>query len=693
MKTSLTILLLFLLPYSSYSQTWGKCTFGQFTNEAVDVETDASNNLYITGYVSGQTAFETNSVVQNALGNGDIYVAKYSSSGNLLWKKTFGGSFSDHAVDLAIGSDNNIVITGQFFGTVAFDNFSVTSVSSTKDIFLAKIDPNGNTLWAWSEGGNLADNAYAVTVDHQNNVLLTGQFQGTATIGTNTYTSAIDPNTSQSSFDLFISKYDSNGNPLWSINGTADYDDRGLAVAVDSQDNIYFTGQFSKTLQFNGQSYPNLSYNIGFLCKLNSSGQTIFFNQLRGGMTLPYDLELNNQQEVVVTGDFLGNLNYYDNSGTHAITNSYDRKIFLLKTQSNGDFTWAYTLGSNSEISAKAISIDNSKNIYVTGYFKCDLSEIQDTATTTFNSCGYKDIYLLKVNNDGTFNYIKQAGGKMDDEGLGIALYGSNTPYICGSFTKDLNIPFNTSFGTQTATGNYSLHSYFAEQTHYYFLGDSTRNSFLLNCIFEDTNPYNYFVNNALTDSIEGQIILTSGYSNFNDTVHFCSGATLKYEPGSWSHYGPSYHYIWENGSTNVNHPISATGNYYVTAIRDDECVSEMDSIYGILEPTPVSPLLSDNLLINNSTPVTYNNYHFCAPDSVTISLTQQANTDTIYTLINNSYLFSGVGPQIISQAGTYTIYAKNQYCTALSDFTLTLDHAAVYDSVVPKIIMGNASS
>ncbi|HRP54360.1 MAG TPA: hypothetical protein PLI97_12750, partial [Fluviicola sp.] len=141
-------------------------------------------------------------------------------------------------------------------------------VSNSKDIFLAKLDPLGNVVWARSEGGNMSENAYGVTVDYNNNVILTGQYQGTATIGTNTYTSLIDPMNSQYSYDLFIAKYDSSGNPLWSIDGKGEYEDRGLAVAVDDQNNIFCTGQFSKTFQFANNTYNNLGYIIGYLAKI-----------------------------------------------------------------------------------------------------------------------------------------------------------------------------------------------------------------------------------------------------------------------------------------------------------------------------------------------------------------------------------------------------------------------------------------
>lgn len=688
MKPLLFLLILFTIPSLSFSQQWGASTFGQFTNEANDVEINTNQELYTTGYITGETAFNSSNVVPYALGNGDIYIAKYSSTGSLIWQKTFGGSYSDKAIDLAIGTDQNILVTGQFFGTVSFGSITLTSSANSKDIFIVKLDPAGNVLWARKEGGSLAENAYGITVDHQNNVILTGQFQGSATIANNNFTSAIDPNTNQSSFDFFISKYDSNGTPLWSLNGFAEYDDRGLAVAVDNQNNIFFTGQFSKTLIFASNTYSNLGYNIGFLCKLNPAGQLQFFNQMKAGMTNPYDLELNSDDDVVVTGDFLGNMNYYDATGTHAIQNSFDKHIFILKTTNNGNYQWNYTLGSENDISARSVSMDPHKDIFVTGYFKCDLSQIQDTAEVTFNSVGFKDVYLLKINNSGQYEYIKHFGGKMDDEGHGVAITQNDMPHICGSFTKDLNFAYNYSSIT-TANNNYSLHQFYTEAPHLYLLGDSTRNSFLINNVNADYPNLNYFIPPA-TDSTNGYIVPFLNTPNLiNDTLHFCVKDSLRYQPMSYTHFGPSYNYLWNTGTTGNKLVITTTGDYSVLAKRDDACALDIDSIHAISESIPDLPLLTDNVGINVSNPgPNYNNYHFCYPDSVEITYSNLQSGANLSTSLGSSLVLNGTGPFTIQQEGWYEVLVTNQYCRKQGHFFFDLDYQTTNDSVSPDIVM-----
>ena len=119
-----------------FGQKWGVQTYSNFSNEALDVEIDAAGNSYITGYVTGETEFSVTTQVTVAPGNGDIYIAKYNPNGNLLWMKQFGGNFMDRAYDLAIGPDQNIVITGIFSGSVAFGTTTLQSAQDSKDIFL-----------------------------------------------------------------------------------------------------------------------------------------------------------------------------------------------------------------------------------------------------------------------------------------------------------------------------------------------------------------------------------------------------------------------------------------------------------------------------------------------------------------------------------------------------------------------------
>lgn len=688
MKLLVSIICYTLFFSNCWGQTWGASTFSQTTNEAADIEVNNLNESYVAGYFSGQTSFSPANSFSATQGNTDAYIAKYSPTGAVIWIKQFGGLSADRAIDLAIGPDQNIVITGQFFGSVTFGATTLVSTANSKDIFIVKLDPAGNVLWARKEGGSLPENAYKLTIDNLNNVILTGEYQGVASIGANTFTSTNDPGTGAPSFDLFISKYNSGGTPIWSLSGYADYDDRGLSVAVDAQNNIFFTGQFSDTLNFASNTYNNNGMNVGFLCKLNPAGQVQFFHLMKAGYTLPYDVEVNQSNEPIVVGDFLGNMLYYDQNGSNSIQNPYDKQIFVLKTSNTGQYIWNHTLGSTNELSARSVSIDPSNNIFVTGYFKCDLSQIQDSTENIFNSVGFKDPYLLKVSNGGSRMYIKQFGSKLDDEGKGVAVKQADKPLLCGSYTGDLNfVPAVANLGYDNFTFNpfYGMEPY-----HVFLVGDQSRNSFLTNQVNGSYGTYNYYAV-PTSDSLIGYIDAEQAdhyVTVIGDTVHFCTSANLFYQTLTFQHFGPSYTSTWYDGSQNPVNTITSTGTYWVQEQRDDQCYTDIDSIYAIQEPIPNLPLLTDDHGVNVNHPgPQYNNYHFCYPEGAIINFSNLDPGSTV-TTIGNVVTFNGPGPHLLNQEYQYFVQVMNQYCLNTGSFTFMHDYADPHDSISLSIAM-----
>ncbi len=692
-KTSI-LLLLFSTIFTIHSnaQYWGRNTFGQFTNEAVDVEIDANGNSYIAGYLTGETAFQTGLVILNGY-SGDAYVAKYNSAGTLIWVKTFGGNFSDRATDLAIGSDGNIVFTGQFFGTATFGAIALTTPMNSKDIFVAKLDPTGTVIWAFREGGIDAENAYGVTVDNQNNVILTGQFKGASNIAGQNVNSAIDPLTGLASFDFFVSKYDENGLPLWVRNGFADYEDRGLAVSVDDQDNIFMTGQFSDTLQFCGNTYYNMAYNLGFVTKLSPIGDLQYFNIIRAGMTMPSDVKVDDENNVVIAGDFLGNMNYQDQNGLHPITNPYSKQGFLIKTENNGAYIWNYTIGSDNPFSLKSIAIDENEDIYSTGWFECTLSQTHDTITHLWNSVGHRDPYLLKVNRDGVHDYIKQFGGHLDDEGHGVAILSGNHPVVCGMFKQDLAVPMNSVAAPVYSAGsnNSTLHYEPISEPFFFFNGDKSANSFLLNAVDGNSEEYNYFIDYfngiyPVSDSLEGRI-----WPDL-DTMHLCIPEYIGWGSQTFAMSGPAYNYLWNTGDSSYSISVGLTGEYSVYVERIDECLFDRDTIFVQMEEIPPLPFLTDDHLVNDST-ISYLDLAFCNPETIEFYFDSLPPGVDFYFSTNNGTIPSDTnnfGPFIDSVSTVFYIVTKNQYCFNGDDFQLILENPITYDSIVLGIAMNS---
>jgi len=679
MKIILLLLILFF-SVSSFSQYWGRNTESEFTNEAMDVEIDSQGNSYVAGYITGQTAFDVNEVEQIPTGNGEVYVSKYNSSGDLLWYKRFGGNLSDRAYDLAIDQNDEIYVTGQFYGQVDFGGVILNSVNNSKDIFILKMDASGNVLWARSEGGGDVDNVYGITTDYQNNVILTGQFIGTASIAGQSFTSFLDPVTSFSSYDLFLSKYDTNGNPLWAIVGQANYEERGLAVSVDSQNTIFITGQFSDTLYFGGTQINNIGYNVGFLARISPAGAVNWVNIIRAGVLTAYDLEVNDSDEVVVIGDYLGNFLYTSANTSGTISNAFSKKIFCLKTANNGGFMWATALGSSNRVSARSLAIASSKEIYITGFFECAWTELRGNQTAIFNSVGFKDPYLWKIDNLGNSLFVKQFGSQKEDKGHGVAILNGNIPMLCGSYTEDLNFrgsPLTNYSGS--VTNNFDIiPSQFTEPFHAYLSGDASPNSFLLNAIGTFTPTYNFFIQQP-NDSLIGYIVSEI------DTIHGCEEGYLDYETMTYSHLGPAYNGVWNTGVTGLHLDLGPPGIYTMDIERIDGCSSYIDSI--IVHPKPTLPLMTDNLglAINEPGPIYYE-YLFCYPDSVT---TWFSGMDTSYSIsITNSPIsFNDTLPNTYFYPGEYTVTITDSVCSNVGEFSITFDYAPPHD-IIPYMVL-----
>lgn len=686
MKIIVAFALTFLITPIAYNQYWGSCTTSNYTNEAVDVETDNSGNLYVAGYITGETSFDINTVQTSVAGNGDIYVSKYASNGNLIWIKQFGGNFSDRPTDLVLGDANFIYITGQYFGQVTFGSFTLNSVNNSKDIFLVKLDAAGNVLWAISEGGSGSENAYGITTDNQNNLILTGQYQGNSTIAGQTFLSMTDPVTNLPSNDLFISKYNSSGNALWIQTGIAEYEDRGLALSCDSQDNIFMTGQFSDTMVFAGTTFNNPAYNVSFLCKFSPSGQLLWLNQLRAGMVMACDLEVNVFDEVVVIGDFIGNFIYQSPTGPQNIANPFSRKIFAMKVDNNGNYNWGVSLGSNNDISARTISIDAAKNSYISGYFKCDWSELHDNNTALFNSVGFKDAYLLKIDNAGNIVYTKQFGGKGNDEGHGVAILPNAQPVICGSHTQNLNIPNDYTGAYSTNNGSFHLNTYTTNIGYHYLQGDLSRNSFLTNSIHSNTPAYNYFYNTP-SDSLDGFIASLFGNINVSqDTIDFCVRDSIYYDAQTYYQIDPDYTYLWNTGATTRSIEIDQSGIYSVYVERLDECSFGDDTVVGIRHELPLLPLMTDNLGIAINAPGPYYQYYnFCSPDSVQIWFSDLCPSCNIAIIPQYSAaIYTDTLPHFYPNESYYTVQISDSFCVNEGHFEVDLDYIIPYDTILP---------
>lgn len=695
LKSAATCVFALLIPclfiQLSFAQQWAARSSSSFTNEAYDMVSDANGNSYICGYISGETSFAPSITFPSAAGNGDIFIAKYNAQGQPQWIKKYGGNYADRAVAIALSPNNDILVTGQYFGTMNVGSTSLSSASNSKDIFIIKLDNNGNEIWALSQGGSLEDNAYDIACDHQGNVLLSGQFKGNVTIAGQAAVSSTDSNTGLPSNDLFIAKYSANGTGLWLQAGHANYDDRGLALGVDQNNNVFFSGQFSEDLNFAGTTISNTAYNIGFLAKLAPNGSLIWMNKLQAGFCRVYDLVVNSTDDVFITGDFLGSLLYNQNGTISTTTNTHSKKVFVIKANSAGNFQWSNTLGSDNYISSRALAVNSQDEVFIAGNFECSLSQL-NTPNAHFLSVGFRDIYLWALNPSGTLNYTRQIGGQLMDEVHGMDLIASE-PVVCGGYTQNLNFPFptlaiNTPVHSPPNLNNFNLHDYYSEP-YYYLPGDETRNFFVTNYLNDKLNNYKFYYDQfgLPSDTVETHFVTDPATWNLNiDTVSYCNDTILRINTRTYWYSGPSYNYLWNTGDTLHEIWVNSTGDYGLEYERRDGCSSYSDSIFFIRNIKPNLPLISDSDWIASQQAPPYPVYELCQ-DSIDVWFNGLCSNCSISISEGLSTLYTDSLAHTYHD-GNYLVQVSDGTCSNAAGFVVEVSDSLDYSIWIEPNLM-----
>ncbi len=247
---------IFLAKYSPSGAYISAINIGGTANDGgFSVAVDVNNNVYLAGSFRETADFDPSGSTLDLTSNGnlDAFLAKYDASGSLLYAFNIGGNGNDNASSVVADANGNAFITGDFRNSgVDFDpSASTNSLSSNggTDVFLAKYDALGNYIYAINPGGNGTDFGASVAVDEYGNAFIAGGFTGNTDFDPSANTANL---LAASGTDVFLAKYDSLGNYVnaFSFGGAGSGNDIGLDVSVDGIGNIYLTGSYQGTVDF-----------------------------------------------------------------------------------------------------------------------------------------------------------------------------------------------------------------------------------------------------------------------------------------------------------------------------------------------------------------------------------------------------------------------------------------------------------
>jgi hypothetical protein len=203
------------------------------------------SSVYVTGKFVSTGNFAGTTLA--SAGGADIFVAKYTSDGVFQWVRRAGGTGNDEGYAIANDAVGNLYVTGYFSSTAGFSGQNLTSKGGT-DIFIAKYNSSGSLVWVKGAGGTAHDYGMGIKADNSSRVYLTGGFRVKSTFGTYTL------NASGGNADIFVARYDGNGNPSWVRKAGGTLNDYGRALALDANSNIYITGNYGSTATFSNTS-------------------------------------------------------------------------------------------------------------------------------------------------------------------------------------------------------------------------------------------------------------------------------------------------------------------------------------------------------------------------------------------------------------------------------------------------------
>ncbi|NBV21840.1 MAG: hypothetical protein EBS05_07955 [Proteobacteria bacterium] len=432
-NTSLTV-----LPSRVFSP-WSATAGGSGTDAGKAVAVDQAGNVFIGGYYSGTASFGTNTLTSN--GAQDGFLAKYDSTGQLLWVRSLGGPGYDVVNALAVDTNGNCYVIGNYEGTAALGSLTLTNTSATSfsDVFIAKFDGNGTGVWARTLGVVAAnDLGTALSLDGAGNVYIAGQ----STLAS--FNRVALTNYGR----IFLAKYDNAGNPLWARKagaGTGGPADQATAVAADAAGNVYLAGVFSSaTANFSGSlALTNVGGADGFLARYDSNGVVQWAQSIAGPQDdRPNGVAVDTAGNAYVVGEFTSALQL---PGTNLTTGVGDQNIFLARFDATGATTWAQQAGGTLQDSARAVTVDASNRVFVAGYFSGATTFGADTLVSISNTF---DAFVAQLDTNGTFAFAQQAGGGDlgGDYALAVAADTNGSPVIAGYFSGA------SSLGRLTAT-------------------------------------------------------------------------------------------------------------------------------------------------------------------------------------------------------------------------------------------------
>lgn len=443
---------------------WAEIVGGEGEDVTRAMTVDGEGNSYLTGYFSDTSYFGSGTHEVEVVSNGafDIFVTKTSPSGELLWVKAIGADSDDYGTGIKVDENGNVFVTGVYQNTVNFnpqDEYLMTSTGFL-DIFIMKLDSEGDFQWAKSVGGIEYEESTGIGTDADGNVYVGGYFYNEMDFDPSDDEFTMEPN---GIGDGFVMKLNNEGNFQWAKR-IADGFSLLLSMEVMPDGQIFAAGNFQDSCDFDPSDTGEFIVTAGegsmdiFVLQLDNMGDFINVATSRGtdGQSTTVDIAVDNERNAYVTGYFGGTIDFAPNEehgGEHTYTTGGFLNAYMMKVKNNGDLGWVKHITSvDTEASSNGygVAVNSQGESFLTGYFALTVNF--DDITLTPQSTNAMDAFLAKLDSEGNFvsavavgggNFVEEHSVRLDDEG---------NIYLSGTFETnvDLNPDANETYEVES---------------------------------------------------------------------------------------------------------------------------------------------------------------------------------------------------------------------------------------------------
>lgn len=376
---------------------WVKQIGGSGDDHCTAIAVDGGGNVCITGTFLGTADFDPGPAVFNMTSTASLntFVCKLDASGNFVWAK----KFSEAAVSLifpypvisnaiVVDKAGSVYTTGSFDGKTDFDpgtdSFYLSpgsvGISYTTDAFICKLDASGNFVWARQLGGpdTSFDAGHAITLDSLGNIYSTGFFNGKVDFDPGAGTFLLEgPMPVTGLTDVYVSKLDASGNFVWAtqIEGASP----GKGIAVDKGGNVY--------------ACANYTNDSAIIFKLDPSGSLVWAKETGGSWC--WSLAVDPADNVYNTGQFFGTKDFDPGAGVFTLTGNSD--AYISKLDAGGNFVWAKKIGGTEQVWSQSLAVPGNDQILTIGYFSDTANFDPGSAGFNLVASGSYDMFIQKL--------------------------------------------------------------------------------------------------------------------------------------------------------------------------------------------------------------------------------------------------------------------------------------------------------